>query len=298
MPSFNFIQDKNLESKPLSAALYIISTPIGNIEDISLRALNTIAKLDYLYAEDPRVSLNLINFYNIKKSLRTYNDQTTLKIRNEIIELLKLGKSVGLMSDAGTPLISDPGYKLVRQLQENQLEIIAIPGACSAITALSCSALPTDNFHFMGFAPRKTAQIENLLNQISSLKGTYIFFETALRLEKFLQIIAAKLPNQEIFIARELTKKYEEKILANTNNIIDKISTMKLKGELVVIINNQISKKTLAIANDLHKILEVGSKYLSAKNLSKFLSEISNLKKNELYNIIIDKKSPEKSSNV
>lgn len=287
MPSLNFIQDKNLESKPLSSALYVISTPIGNIEDISIRALNTLSKLDYLYAEDPRISLKLLNYYNIKKSLQTYNDQSNQKVRATIIDKILSGKTVGLISDAGTPLISDPGYKLTRELSKNNINIIAVPGACSVITALTCSALPTDNFAFIGFPPRKVGQLENLIEQIKNNKNTYIFFENALRIKKFLKIVAEKMPNQEIFIARELTKKYEQKILSNTSNILYEIDEVTLKGELVVIIYNQNIKKTVAFADDLNKILETGRKYLSAKDLSKFLSEITNQKKNDIYNNII-----------
>ena len=289
MLSFKFIQDKNLESKPLSPALHIISTPIGNMDDISLRALNAIISVDFLYTEDPRVSLKLLNHFNIKRSLRTYNDQANDKVRTEIINLIKSGKSIGLISDAGTPLISDPGYKLTKDIEFNNLDIFSLPGACSPIAALTCSSMPTDNFSFLGFAPRKTAQLESLFEKVKHIQTPLIFFESANRINNFLEVAAHKMPNQEIFIARELSKKFEEKISTTTDKARKIIADRILKGELVIIINNQLQKKTIAFANDLNKVIEIGNKYLSAKDLSKFLSEITNLKKNEIYNNILEK---------
>lgn len=279
------IYNKNLEMKPLSG-LYLIATPIGNMQDITLRALNLIKDVDFLYSENPKQSSRILHYFNLKRSLYTYNDHSSEASRHKIIELIKENHTVGLISDAGTPTISDPGYKLVKAAQENKLHIYSIPGACAAITALSCSGMPTDNFHFFGFPPRKTQQLYNYLSNLQRYQGSLIFYETANRIVNFFDVAKQLFPGCNSFIGRELTKLHEEKLYGTTNDLHLNLTNHKnLKGELVILIHNQRDEKNVTFENNLDKVLSIGKKYLPLKDLSKLFSEITNLNKNDIYKI-------------
>ncbi len=288
MNSKLLINHKKLESKPLFG-LYIIATPIGNMEDLSIRAANLLINLDYIYAEDSSKTIKILSYLNHNRSIKVYNEQSPDSKRKEIIELIKSGCSVGLVSDAGTPLISDPGYKLVRDIYNNNLNIYPIPGPSSITTALSCSPLPTDNFTFLGFPPRKNESLKNYLHNLKAQKTCFIFFESANRILFLVKAIADIFKDKDIFVVRELTKLHEEKIFAKTQNIHKQLYDKNLKGEFVVILYNDIDKKNVTFTNDIIKVIEIASKYLSVKDLSKFLSEISNLTKKEIYNLAIKK---------
>ena len=284
-----YIYNKNLESK-LLAGFYLISTPIGNMDDITLRALQTMVKLDVLYAENPAQSCRILNHFGFKRSINTYNDHSNINLRQKIIAALKDGKTVGLISDAGTPTISDPGYKLVKYIQEHKLPIYAVPGACAAIAALSCSGLPTDNFHFFGFPPRTEVAAVNYLNNLKKYQGSLIFYETARRINKFISYVQQVFPDAQAFVARELTKLHEEKFCGSIADIDDMLQQKKiLKGEFVIVIYNNSQDKDMTFKNDLATVVKIGRKYLSSKDLSKFLSEISNINKNEIYELGIKK---------
>ena len=194
-----------------------------------------------------------------------------------------------MVSDAGTPLISDPGYKLVRDIYDNNLNIYPIPGPSSITTALSCSPLPTDNFTFLGFPPRKNESLRNYLNELKAQKTCFIFFEAANRVLFLLEALADIFKGKEICVVRELTKLHEEKIFSRTEDIYSQLQNKNLKGEFVILLYNDIDKKNVTFTNDLIKVIEIGSKYLSVKDLSKFLSEISNITKKEIYNLAIEK---------
>jgi 16S rRNA (cytidine1402-2'-O)-methyltransferase len=288
MNSDSLINHKKLESKPLFG-LYIIATPIGNLEDISVRAANLLINLDYIYAEDSSKTIKILNYLHNNRSIKIYNEQSSANKRKEIIELIKAGNSVGLVSDAGTPLISDPGYKLVKEIYENNLNIFPIPGPSSITTALSCSPLPTDNFTFLGFPPRKSDALKNYLKNLKTQKNCFIFFESSHRILFFLRELASIFPEQKLFLARELTKLHEEKLYGTTKEIYEKLQNKILKGEFVILLYNDLSNKNVIFTNDLIKVIEIGIKYLSVKDLSKFLSEISDLTKKEIYNLAIEK---------
>ena len=288
MNSDSLINHKILESKPLFG-LYIIATPIGNMEDLSIRAANLLINLDYIYAEDSSKTIKILSYLNHNRSIKIYNEQSSNNKRKEIIDLIKNGHSVGLVSNAGTPLISDPGYKLVRDIYDNNLNIYPIPGPSSITTALSCSPLPTDNFTFLGFPPRKNESLRNYLNELKAQKTCFIFFEAANRVLFLLEALADIFKGKEICVVRELTKLHEEKIFSRTEDIYSQLQNKNLKGEFVILLYNDIDKKNVTFTNDLIKVIEIGSKYLSVKDLSKFLSEISNITKKEIYNLAIEK---------
>ncbi len=284
------IYDKNLESKPLSG-LYLIATPIGNLQDLSPRAADYLSQTDYVYAEDPRISLKLLQACQLKRSLRTYNEQANDKMRQDILELIKAGKSVALISDAGTPLISDPGYKLVTLLRQENLPVYTVPGPCALIAALSISGMPTDHFTFLGFPPRNSSKLVQLLKSQQN-SGPLIFYESAKRIINFLTEILEIKGETQIFIARELTKLHETHYHGNISEVLTELSAAtQLKGELVCIVAQPQETQDFQIVNNLNLLIDSGMKYLSKKDLSKFLSEVSNLKKSEIYNLILKQDS-------
>jgi 16S rRNA (cytidine1402-2'-O)-methyltransferase len=290
------IKDKNSESNflvELEPGFYVVSTPIGNVGDISLRALEVLKNVDEIYAEDPRVSLKLLKFYDITKSLKIYNDQATDGLRSAIKNKVRSGKSVALISDAGTPLISDPGYKIVRELLEENLEVFAIPGCCAAIAALTSSGLASDKFLFLGFAPRKASNLESFLKKYKKVDASLIFYEAGNRIVKFLDGVDKVFKNPEIVVVKELTKMHETKIRGSIAEIKAALTEDKLlKGEFVVLVREfQEEMVEVNISNDLEEIVKSGQKYLSDKDLSKFISEISGVNKNHIYDLCLKLKS-------
>ncbi|HIP92878.1 MAG TPA: 16S rRNA (cytidine(1402)-2'-O)-methyltransferase [Desulfurobacteriaceae bacterium] len=224
---------------------YLISTPIGNIEDISLRALKTLENLDILLCEDTRQTkklLTLLNIENVPKLLRC-DEYTEEKLKEKVLNWIKEGKKVGLVSDAGTPLISDPGYRLVSFLKENKVEIIPVPGPSAFLVALLKSAYPCDKFAFLGFFPRKSGKLRSLLEKYLPLNITLIFYESPYRIEKTLKLLSEILKDRKIGIARELTKLHEEFIEGSPLELLDYLKKEnKLKGEFVILIPKEKEK--------------------------------------------------------
>ena len=216
--------------------LYIISTPIGNLSDISFRSIKILKELNYLICEDTRVTRKLLNHYEIKSNLLSYNVFNENKLTGKYIKYLVDGKDMGLVSDAGTPCISDPGYKLVNKCRQLGIEVISIPGPSSLTSALSVSGLPSDSFYFEGFLPKKKGR-KTKFEFLSSLQSTVVIFESPYRLVKTIQDIFDYMGNREICICKELTKVYERVMFGNVSNILELLNKeVKLKGEYVIII--------------------------------------------------------------
>lgn len=219
-------------------ALYIVSTPIGNIEDITLRALKILEKVDLILAEDTRRTKKLLDHYNIKKPLESFFEQNEERKLPFVLEKLKSGVEIALVSDSGTPLVSDPGFKLTRAVIKQQIKIESIPGASSVLAALTTSGLPTDQFFFLGFLPKKVGkqqEVFDLIDLVSARKPTtFIFFESPFRVKKTLANLAAIFPEKEVVVARELTKLHEEIIRVKSTGVLDKEIT--LKGEFVILL--------------------------------------------------------------
>ncbi len=227
--SFSDISQIKNESK--APGLYIISTPIGNMADITLRALKILKTADVIFCEDTRETRKLLNNYNISGELDSYNDHNAAKKREAIISLLKSGKMVALVSDAGTPLVSDPGYKLVKEATAAGINVVPVPGASSILAALVKSGLPSDNFMFCGFAEG------NKLDKFRDIDATLIFFESAKRLVDILAEMGIKLPRREVAVARELTKVYEEIRKGSYAEVLEYYKANPPKGEIVILLS-------------------------------------------------------------
>jgi 16S rRNA (cytidine1402-2'-O)-methyltransferase len=216
--------------------LYIVSTPIGNLEDITFRAIRILKEADYILAEDTRITSTLLNKYQVKKKHISFNDFNKRKKTPRIIKDLLTGKTIAVVSDSGTPGISDPGFYLVRECINNNIKVIPVPGANAVISALVSSGLPTDKFSFYGFLPKKQNQRKKLLQEISKRQETAILFESPHRIKKSLKDIAEVMPLKNIVIARELTKKFEEFIRGTCREVYDNLTDKNIKGEITIII--------------------------------------------------------------
>ena len=219
--------------------LYIVATPIGNLGDITFRAIETLRRVDYVVCEDTRVSGKLLNHYQISKKMLAMNDFNEQRKIPDIVADLLLGKNIALLSDAGTPLISDPGYKLVRESIAKGIKVEAIPGASAAICALTVSGLPPDKFLFLGYLPKKEGKRKEILlntnESISKVKATVIVYESPFRLLKTLEDLKEVFGDIEIVVCRELTKMHEEVKKDEISALIAHYSTISPKGELVVL---------------------------------------------------------------
>jgi 16S rRNA (cytidine1402-2'-O)-methyltransferase len=223
-------------------SLYIVSTPIGNREDITLRALHILKEVDLIAAEDTRHTILLLRHFGIQTPLTSYFEGNELKKKEFILSKLKQGHRVALVSDAGTPGISDPGFRLIQTAIENQIPIIPIPGPSAVITALSVSGLPTDAFLFKGFFPHKSKKKRDLLTQLEDVRETLIFYESPHRLSETLNDIFDILGDREMVLTRELTKVYEEVIRGKVSEIQTQIGERKLKGEITLVISGKTRK--------------------------------------------------------
>jgi len=223
-------------------SLYIVSTPIGNREDITLRALRILKEVDLIAAEDTRHTILLLRHFGIQTPLTSYFEGNELKKKEFIISKLRQGHRVALVSDAGTPGISDPGFRLIQTAIENQIPIVPIPGPSAVITALSVSGLPTDAFLFKGFLPHKSKKKKDFLQQLEGIRETLIFYESPHRLSETLNNIFDILGDREMVLTRELTKVYEEVIRGKVSEIQTQIGERKLKGEITLVISGKTRK--------------------------------------------------------
>ena len=215
--------------------LYIVSTPIGNLKDITLRAIETLKEVDFILCEDTRTSGNLLNHFEIKKeliSLNAFNEKSKIDF---VVNRILSNQTAALISDAGTPLISDPGVRLVSSCVENNIEVIPIPGASALLAALSMSGLPTDAFVFEGFIPQKKGR-QTKLKELAIEPITIVLYESMYRIEKLLKELNEYLPDRFIVVCREITKKFEETWRGFPNELVDSFSEKISKGEFVVVI--------------------------------------------------------------
>lgn len=226
--------------------LYVVATPIGNLNDVSQRLIDTLNNVDLIAAEDTRQTIKLLNHFNIKKKMTAYHKFNEKNKSNFIIEELLSGKDVALVSDAGTPCISDPGYILIKEARENKINVIGIPGPSAIITALSISGIDTTNFSFIGFLPTDNKSLKEKLEKIanSSIK-TFIIYESPKRLVKLIERLKSEFPNSKIFIASDLTKIHERSFYGNIEEVYNVIKDdPKIeKGEYVVVLEKEINKK-------------------------------------------------------
>jgi len=217
--------------------LYVVATPIGNLEDISYRSIKILSSVDYILSEDTRVTKKILNKYNINNRLVSFNEKNEINKIDKIILDLKEFKKIALVSDAGTPCISDPGFRLISNIKDNNfsISVVPIPGASAAITALSVSGLPSDNFYFVGFLPKKKGRAKKI-KELSLINSSLIIYESPYRVEKTLLNLYAEFGNRKIFIGREMTKMFEEYIYTDLESITTSKKTLKAKGEYVIVV--------------------------------------------------------------
>ncbi len=268
----------------LTKHLYIVSTPIGNLEDITFRALEVLKKSDIILCEDTRRSLKLLNHYKIKKKLISYHKFNEKKQLSNIIEYFKEGKILSLISDAGTPLLSDPGRLLVNQCLKNQIEVIPIPGPSSITSALSISGFK-DKFLFYGFLPKTENELEKTLISLSKNEYTQIFFIPSKKINFYIKFFKQFFLGRKILIAKEITKIHEAFIRDDVDHL--KLFKDNIKGELTVVISEN-DKKT--IKYDEKKIVNKIKKYLknySLKDTVNLILETEKINKNKIYNLCL-----------
>jgi 16S rRNA (cytidine1402-2'-O)-methyltransferase len=267
----------------LKPGLYIVSTPIGNMGDITYRALDILRLSDFIFAEDTRITKKLLDKHNITTPLKTYNDHSDEGIRHNIMDIISKGGVVSLVSDAGTPLLSDPGYKLVRLLKQNNYNIDVAPGPSAILASLSISGLPTDKFMFCGFIPKTKHAKNELFAELLNIRCTLIFFETCSRLEDSLVSALEVLGDREASIAREITKLYQDVRTSTITELISTLKTKPVKGEIVLLISGHSVKcdQNDDIDQKITSLLKQG---YSKKSVTDLIFSTNTLyKKNELY---------------
>jgi len=220
----------------MSGKLFVVATPIGNLEDITLRAIRTLKECDFILCEDTRRAKILLKHYGIEKPLISYFEGNEEKRIPEVIDLLKEGKNIALISDAGTPLISDPGYRLVKRCREEGIDVLPVPGPSAVIAALSVSGLETDRFMFLGFPSQKKGKRRKLLEEIKDFEGSIVFYVSPYDIREFLEEALEVLGDRRVCICREMTKLFEEYLYGKLSEVKDKV---KEKGEFVVVVGKQ-----------------------------------------------------------
>ncbi len=302
-----FLSENNELRKPLSprmqgsrssldSGLYVVATPIGNLGDITLRALHTLATADVVACEDTRITGALLHRFGIKKPLLAYHDHNADERRTEILKRLAAGEAVALVSDAGTPLISDPGYKLVRACRAAGYDVIALPGASALLTALCAAGLPTDKFMFAGFLPNKSTARQKALKELAALPSTLVFYEAPARLEATLGDMAKVLGGaRKAAVARELTKLFEE-IREGTLAVLaaqyrDEATP---KGEIVIVVG---PPEEAAVGEaDIDGLLRKALKTMSVRDAVSAVAEATGAKKGDVYKkaLVLDRSSDQK----
>ena len=269
--------------KDIENGLYLVSTPIGNLKDITLRAIETLKKSNYILCEDTRVSRILLDKYEIKSHLISNHKFNESKNLNKIIDILKSGETISLISDAGTPSISDPGAKLVNECVKNNIKIIPIPGPSAVVTAVSISGF-SEKFIFYGFLPEKKQAIANVFSQISKFNDTCVFFISSKKVNKIIPELKKNFSGRKVIFCREISKIYEEFIRKNVDDL--EIFNKELKGELTIVISEKKIEKNHSYKlseSDINLIKKMINR-LTVKEITEIISQNKNISKKEIYN--------------
>jgi 16S rRNA (cytidine1402-2'-O)-methyltransferase len=274
----------------MSGVLYIVATPIGNLDDISLRAIDTLKQVDLIAAEDTRHSGRLLNHLGINKKLISLHEHNERSRLSGILENLSSGMDIALISDAGTPLISDPGYSLVNAVHNAGFKVSPIPGASSIIAALSAAGMPTDKFSYFGFLSQKNTERIARLKAIKEQKGTLVLLESSHRIERLIEQLAEEFPNNRIVIAKELTKSHENFLIGKAVELIElfKQDPALSKGEFVVLIDNPPAENDARDSGADIELLRLLLSELPLKKAVQLATRISGKKKNYLYQLALD----------
>ena len=284
------VKNSNSKNKEVKKGLYLVPTPVGNLGDITLRAIDILKKSDYILCEDTRVSKILLNKYQIKSKLISNHKFNEKKNLSKVIELLKNGLIISIVSDAGTPGISDPGSLIINECIENDIEVIPLPGASSVTLAVSASGF-SEKFFFYGFIPNKKNKIDEDFIQLSKLNSSIVFFVSPNKIMKILPIIKKKFTGRKILICREMTKHFEEFIRTD----VEKIETLQfeLKGEFTIVISEKIIDKNTSQTLDESdkKIINQMINKISIKDIINIVQRNSKISKKEIYNYCVKKKN-------
>ncbi len=281
-------------SRP-APGLYIVATPIGNLGDVTIRALEILAGVDRIACEDTRVTRRLLERYGILTPLLSYHDRNGATQRPRLLEKLAGGAAIALVSDAGTPLVSDPGYKLVREAKEAGIEVFAIPGASSVMAGLVVAGLPTDRFYFEGFLPSRQQARLARIRELAGIDATLVFFESAKRVIKTLTDLHAEFGDRDAVVAREITKKFEETIPGTLGELASGLGdTTILKGEIVLLVGPP--PDNAGDGPSLDEALSDALKTLSVREAATEIADLLNMPRRKVYNRALELagKSPDK----
>jgi 16S rRNA (cytidine1402-2'-O)-methyltransferase len=263
--------------------LYLVATPIGNLGDITLRALETLAGVDIIACEDTRITRRLTERFGISGLLKPYHEHNAAQARPKILERLAQGASIALVSDAGTPLISDPGFKLVREVYAAGHPVIALPGPSSVLAALAVAALPTDRFFFEGFLPARQMARRGRLGELARIDATLVMFESGNRIQDTLRDLAAVMGGRDAAICRELTKLHEEVLRAPLAQLADMADRLETRGEFVLVVGPPAANAQVMAEDDLDALLRSSLQSHSVKDAVAHAVEISGRPRREIY---------------
>jgi 16S rRNA (cytidine1402-2'-O)-methyltransferase len=274
-----------LLNQGLPPGLHIVATPIGNLGDISLRALAAMASADRLLCEDTRRARKLLSHYGIRRELRVYEEHSAERLRPQVLDWLRASESVALISDAGTPLISDPGFKLVREAVEAGLPVFTVPGPVAAVAALTVSGLPTDSFFFAGFLPSKAAARRQRLSELSGIDATLVFYESPARLMAVLRDVADTLDDRTVVIAREMTKRFETHYRGTAETLLLGLEGQTLKGEIVMLVEpptpGEVSDELIL------QQIEGAMQTMSPRDAVRWVADVLKVQRRRVYDLMI-----------
>jgi 16S rRNA (cytidine1402-2'-O)-methyltransferase len=277
----------------MSGTLYVVATPIGNLEDITLRALRMLREVDLIACEDTRQTAKLLAHYQIQKPTTSYHEHNEAEKALLLVRELEAGKRIALVSDAGTPCISDPGYRIVRQAHQHRIPVVPIPGPCSFVAALSASGKPTNAFTFLGFLPPRKGARATLLETLKAESRTLIFFESPERLIESLRVIGSILGQRSLTIARELTKVYEELFSGTPEEGIEYFGNKSVRGEIVLIVEAAARQTATVDSVDMEQVRQrfamlTDNRKTSRTEAIKQLARELNVSRRELYRLLIE----------
>jgi 16S rRNA (cytidine1402-2'-O)-methyltransferase len=283
-PSRRFAVDgQSVVAPPLPGGLYLVATPIGNLRDITLRALETLAAADVIACEDTRVTRKLLQRYAITTPLTPYHEHNAAAARPKILARLAAGEAVALVADAGTPLVSDPGFKLVRAAREAGHQVTALPGASAVLAALVLAGLPTDRFFFEGFLPAKEGQRRARIAELARIPSTLVVFETGPRIARALADLAAGLGRRDAAVCRELTKLHEEVRRGDLEMLAREYADSPPRGEIVIVIAPPVQKAESVHAGTLDGLLRRALASASVKDAVNEVAAVTGRPKREIY---------------
>jgi 16S rRNA (cytidine1402-2'-O)-methyltransferase len=285
------IEGQGFQASPLPGGLHVVATPLGNLADVTLRSLSVLAAADIVLCEDTRISSRLMNRFAISTPLKPYHDHNAASVRSAILSRLSEGAAIALISDAGMPLVSDPGFKLVRHCIEKGIPVDVIPGPSAPVTALALSGLPSDQFLFAGFLSPKQSGRRRQLKELASFHTTLIVFESANRLLASLKDIAEVMGPRQIAIAREMTKLHQEVLRGDANSLIEKITLRgTLKGELTLVIAPPTDSVNLSYAEVSERLSKLLEDYPASKAAA-LLAQETGQPKSAIYEMAVELKA-------